>query len=516
MVFPCYNGEELAERGWQMKGKRCIIPVPHSRRGRWVLFAAVSAALVLAAALFLLNKTETRVNRKTPEGLNRYEVNLRLNTDEHTLGISETLRFRNDTGETLDELVMRTWLNAYETEDTSPAALDVWYDDCYYAGFSPGFLQVQDVIWNGERAESAYSNADKTALSVFIPPLKPGEEGTLLLRCVAALPACAGRCGYVGADYQLGNVIPLVSRWENGEWRKETYSPVGDPFLSDCADFQLSLSIPADYAWACSVPLTREKDGFLRGSAQALRDVALCVSPDYCLAEGRANGIPIRSLAKTRAGAARALQDARQALETFEKLYGAYPYPAYTVCSADVPFGGMEYSALSMVSQSNYLEEKAETLELVIAHETAHQWFYGLVGSDQALQPWQDEAASEYATLRYVRERYGESSFETLKYYRVDAPLQERLPGTLTPGSPIDYFSSLTDYSTVVYGRGAALFLALDEMLPGGVDAFLRAYADAFSYQFASRAQFEAFLNRYAGMDLRPLLMDYLDTAMDD
>ena len=92
--------------------------------------------------------------------------------------------------------------------------------------------------------------------------------------------------------------------------------------------------------------------------------------------------------------------------------------------------------------------------------------------------------------------------------------MQDKTPGTLTPGSPIDYFASYADYATVVYERGAALLLALDEMLPGGVDAFLRAYAARFAFQLVSRNEFEAFLNDYAGMDCSPLLLDYLDTVM--
>ena len=93
--------------------------------------------------------------------------------------------------------------------------------------------------------------------------------------------------------------------------------------------------------------------------------------------------------------------------------------------------------------------------------------------------------------------------------------MQERTGTKLTPGSPIDYFGSLNDYATVVYGRGAALLLALDEMLPQGVDAFLRSYAEEFAFQFVSREQLEGFLNAWSGMDLRPLLLDYLDTLME-
>ncbi len=91
--------------------------------------------------------------------------------------------------------------------------------------------------------------------------------------------------------------------------------------------------------------------------------------------------------------------------------------------------------------------------------------------------------------------------------------MAENPPGTLTPGSPIDYFGSLQDYASVVYGRGAALLMALDEMLGGRADDFLRAYAGFFAWRFVPRAEFEQFLNDYAGMDCSPLLLDYLDTA---
>ena len=264
----------------------------------------------------------------------------------------------------------------------------------------------------------------------------------------------------------------------------------------------------------CSALLKRDDSGAWRGGIRGARDAALCVSPDYKVAHGTAAGTPVYVYAKDEAGAKRALASAQKALETFAGLFGPYPYPCLSVCSADFPFGGMEYPALCLISRETFRESEADTLDLTVAHETAHQWFYGLVGSDQAREPWQDEALCEYAMLRYVRARYGQGSFETLKYYRVNMPMRENIPGSLTPGSPIDYFDSLADYSAVVYGRGTALVLALDQMLPGGVDAFLKAYAEAFAYGYASRAQFEAFLNRYAGLDLSPLLLDYLDTAM--
>ncbi len=500
-----------------MAGKRCIIPVP---RGRALIWAAAVLALLLAASGFFAFRGRDGGGAYVPpmlpreDSLDQYAVTLRLNPEEHTVSITETIRFTNRTGETLDTIALRTWLNAFETEETSPASLNEIYEKCYPEGFSPGGLALYDVKWRGEAVAYEYGNGDKTALVLRVPPIKDGETGEIFLRCVAWIPHCAYRTGWMGQDWQLGNVIPLLSRYEDGTWRTDTYSPVGDPFVSDCADFEITAFLPDGCVPCCSALLKQDESGAWRGGIRAARDAALCVSPDYQVARGAAAGTPVYAYAKDEAGAKRALASAEKALETFAGLFGPYPYPSLSVCSAYFPFGGMEYPALCLISGETFRESEADTLDLTVAHETAHQWFYGLVGSDQAREPWQDEALCEYAMLRYVRARYGQGSFETLKYYRVDMPMRENIPGSLTPGSPIDYFDSLADYSAVVYGRGTALVLALDQMLPGGVDTFLKAYAEEFTYGYASRARFEAFLNRYAGQDLSPLLLDYLDTAM--
>ena len=491
---------------------------PRSGRGK-AAAAALLALLMAAGGWFLfLPQAAPKISpalRAASEDLTDYEITLRLIPDEQAIAISETVGFRNGTGEALDSLVLRLWLNAFQREETSPAALDALYDACYPAGFSPGGVTLYDVKWNGGQADYSLEQEDQTVLRVNIPTLKPGEAGTLFVRCVARIPHCAYRTGYADGQYQLGNVIPLLSRYEDGEWRTDAYHPIGDPFLSECANFRLTLDAPKEYTPACSAYLTRGEDGLWRGELPAARDIALMLYESPSVARGTAGETVLYSYAATEAEAKRALAYARKALQTFSELYGGYPYPVYSVCAADFPFSGMEYPALSMIGRDGYAAGKEDSLELVVAHETAHQWFYALAGSDQALSPWQDEALCEYAMLRYVRKQYGQSSYEALKYLRVDAAMAQSVPGGLTPGSPIDYFSDLDDYRAVVYGRGAALLLALDEFLPKGADDFLRAYVQRFSFKTASRADFEAYLNEYAGMDAGPLLLDYLDTKMD-
>ena len=498
-----------------MAGKRCIIPVP--RRFLGMLLLGLAAALTL---LFLALAPQ-RGSSAAPGGgyaldeyRPKYGLILRLDDDTHTLAVTETIDYTNRTGETLEDIVLQTWLNAFETEETSPAALEEIYDACYPEGFSPGYMTLHDVLWNGEARPYEYGNRDRTALKIHIPSLKDGEAGQITLRFLAHIPHCAYRTGYSGGKYQLGNVIPLLARFQDGAWQANAYSPVGDPFVSDCADFDLTLYLPEGMTPACSAKLEQAENGAWRGQILSSRDVAICLYTDGKLAEGKIGNTEILSYADTASSARQALDFARKALQTFQELYGEYPYPSFSLCQVDFPFGGMEYPALVMLPASVYQEGKKDSMELVIAHETAHQWFYALVGSDQYDQPWQDEALCEYCTLQYVKKRYGQGSFDALKYYRAEAPMRESVPGKLTPGSPVDYFGNLTDYSTVVYGRGCAMLLALDELTAGGVNQFLREYVKNFAFGFAARQDFESALCRRFGMDAGPLMLDYLDTAM--
>ena len=67
----------------------------------------------------------------------------------------------------------------------------------------------------------------------------------------------------------------------------------------------------------------------------------------------------------------------------------------------------MEYPTLVMIDQSLYNEKDKFLLEYVIAHETAHQWWYSVIGNDEISEPWLDEALTEYSTVLYFEEKYG-------------------------------------------------------------------------------------------------------------
>lgn len=484
----------------------------------WLTAAALALlGVILLYALLKPAQTAGARAQSASVGLDTYDFQLVFRPVESQLAVSMTLAFTNRTGDTLEDIMLRTWAGAYQSEEHSPAATDELFAACYPGGFSSGGIQLQGVWWNGDYAqEAAFADAAQTALRVPVGELNPGESGTLKLNCLLTIPQCAHRFGYANGVWQFGNALPILAAYDEGVWRMDAYAPVGDPFVSACANYTVSIALPKGYQCAASAACEtlQTADGQkITCRALAVRDFAFALSDSWTQSVRRVNGVRVLSYAGEQKAAERAAEYALEAIKVFEALYGAYPWDTFTLCAVDFPFGGMEYPGLVLIGQTYCAPDYAATLELIVAHETAHQWFYGLVGSDQFYQPWQDEALCEYAMLRYARARYGQTAYENLLLTRVQAPMRESIPRGVTPGSPVTYFADLDGYTAVVYGRGAAFLLAAEEMT-GDLTGFLRAYCDQFAFKLATREDFEALLRAWSGVDITPLMIDYLDTYM--
>ena len=220
----------------------------------------------------------------------------------------------------------------------------------------------------------------------------------------------------------------------------------------------------------------------------------------------------VTSYGLTTQGAWKALKYVRQALLCYSELYGAYPYRHLAVVAVDFPFGGMEYPGLVMIQKGLYESDSEQNLENVAAHEVAHQWWYAVVGSDQYFQPWQDEALAEFSLLDYTEKYYGREARESMAFSRFETAMRVTVPRGVTPGSPVDYFGTMSEYSLVVYRRGASLMVALNTALGDTFHEFLRTYYRQHAFQIASRDDFRQTLRQVSGQDWNALMVDYLDT----
>jgi aminopeptidase N len=175
----------------------------------------------------------------------------------------------------------------------------------------------------------------------------------------------------------------------------------------------------------------------------------------------------------------------------------------------------MEYDGLFFLSHGFfdlYDGTPKGYLTFISAHETAHQWWYGLVGNDQALEPWLDEALCTYMERIFYENVYADSppgSGETLVdwwwYYRVNF----YNPSGWVDGSIYD-FNLFRPYRDAIYLNGAKFLEDLRNLIGDqAFFAFLRDYANKNTYGIATAADFFSILRTHTLKDLDPLITTY-------
>jgi hypothetical protein len=305
--------------------------------------------------------------------------------------------------------------------------------------------------------------------------LEPGSHITVHVPWRLRLPSARDdRIARFRGGLRLGTFLPLLAWDDRRGWLTDPPARIlGESAATPAADFNLRVRAPRGVrVIATGAPL-----GGGRFHARAVRDVALVVGP-FRIRSLVARGVTLRvaSIGLTTRQADIALAFARHALQVLDRRYGPYPWRWYTLVSPpDLSPSGIEYPMLSFVGDSSYAR-------LLIDHETAHQWFYSLVGNDQARDPWLDETLATWAQTR------------------LGSP--EAPPGRVEPpgigrhvGAPMTFWDRHPGwYFYGVYGEGVKALQSLGD--DAAVDCALRAYVARRAYSIAQPGDLLDELNR--------------------
>ena len=501
------------------------------KRKAWLYAAVIVAVMLALAALALWLTLGVRREAKTSlppesdalltaaEGLDEISVVAAFDPDSRTLTARQEMTVCNRSGQVLQEITLRSWSGAYLSQDTSPAATEELFDACYGESFSAGGLTLDNAQVNRVAVTWAWTDEASTVLTLPVKDWQPGESVTVTLDYTVAIPACRSRFGMYEGVWQLGNVFPTAAVWLDGTLRTDEYVSIGYPFLSECANWTVRLTVPAGY----TVATTGSPDGTeavggataCTYTASAVRDFALVLSDSWQTVSVMADDVLITAHARDKASARQMAEYARQAIACYEAHYGPYAYPTLTLCETSLPYDGMSYPRLSMIGAAQTGSKDA--LEEAVARETARQWWGMTVGFDGWYQPWQSEALCEYALLDYVGRTQGDDARESRVFERIETAMRITILEGITPGSPIDYFASISEYNVVTRQRGAALLLALENFLGReGMDDFLSALQGTYRFRIATRQDMEELAALAAGQDLSALFLDYLDTDISN
>jgi hypothetical protein len=394
-------------------------------------------------------------------------------------------------------------------------------DDIYLRLFpnSPtygGAMTVTNLFVGGQPVTPALE-LDATALRVPMSPrLQSGRSVTLTMDFDIRVPTSSavghGLFSYVGGVMALPAVYPLVPVYDDEGWNVDIAPTHGDDLYADVASYEVTISAPLEFTVITSGSCGRPRDGIWACEAAPVREFVVILGRDYKLANRMVNDVVVNSYYYERdeRSGSRALDVAVNALVEFSELFGPYPYTELDVVETPNRLGGMEYPGLIVIQDTLY--PTGSRVEWLTAHEVAHQWWFGMVGSDQVDEPWLDEALTQYSTLLYYEKVYGPERARGVlnaEFIRTHRELIRRgldLPVGLAADT---YTSEL--YWKVVYDKGALYFHDLREEI--GDPAFfevLRVYFRNNRYGIAEPGDWLAAVEEVTGDGYRSIYQEWV------
>ncbi|MCW5876439.1 MAG: M1 family metallopeptidase [Anaerolineales bacterium] len=344
-------------------------------------------------------------------------------------------------------------------------------------------------------------------------PLAPGEALHLAMEYELYLPRGPALLGWTERQTNLVDWYPYAPPYRAGQgWLAHSPAAVGEHGVYESADFEVHIRVrnaPAGLSVAAPAPAEGTDGGWLYRLENARRFV-WSASGHYRRLDARQGDIPISVyfFEEQRDAAEAALRVAREAIEVYSGLFGPYPYEHAAIVMALFP-DGMESDGLFFLDQHyfiTYTYDRRNYLTALTAHEIAHNWWFGQVGSDQALEPWLDESLAIYCELLYYQ-----AVQPDLENWWWDFRIQRFAPGGWV-GSRIYDHNGFAPYVHAVYMRGALFLHELRGMTGDeAFFAFLRDYAEQGRGRIMGRADFFALLAQHSDADISGLLAEYFE-----
>ncbi len=204
-----------------------------------------------------------------------------------------------------------------------------------------------------------------------------------------------------------------------------------------------------------------------------------------------------------------ALEMITAAFGVFSDQFGPYPFTEFDVVDAPVSIGGYEFPGMVYVDDQLRRVGSLADYRYIVAHEVAHQWWYGLVGNDSVEEPWLDESLASYSAAIYLEQVEGRAAGDALVAYWRRAYGQPRGADPLVNSSALE-FAGWAAYRSPAYYQGALFLDALREEL-GDASFFLliRRYLTDFRYTSATTEDFLRLAEEIACRDLDPLFAQW-------
>lgn len=467
-----------------------------------------------------------------------YTISVRLDDVQHTLTGTETLVYTNHSPDVLKEIYIHLWPNGYKNNETAYAKqkLENGSTDFYYAPEEDkGWIDNLAFTVDGSPVTWALTDNVDIAKITLSNPLQPGKSLTLTTPFKVKIPKVFSRLGHEGQLYCITQWYPKPAVYDVNGWNAMPYLDQGE-FYSEFGNFDVTITVPQNYVVAATGVLQTEsekqwiQERVEAGDGAVLKDTVISSAQmktirftqdsihDFAWFADKRFIVKTSSVVLPQSGRTvstwfysshsneKSVKHIDTAVMFYSSLVGEYPYSAASVVETPLVAGaGMEYPMITNMTKVN---------RQVIVHEVGHNWFYGILGSNEREYPWMDESINNYYETRgseseeykprpSVRTNgFGVFSFEGYSGLEVRYLMGARKNTDQASSLPSVAYTD-HNYGAIIYGKASTSFHYLQRYLGDSLfDAMMQAYYEKWKFKHPLPDDFIEHAKTFSGKNL--------------
>lgn len=426
----------------------------------------------------------------------QYFIDATINYYNRFITVSSKVNYTNKTSIPIDEIVFIIYPTIYQTA-----------------------IYIRSVAFgNGTSIDNFRWESHRMVIPLEVP-LQPSEQIEIVHEYELYMPDSGGVFGQSERHLLLSYWYPTIPPFDEEQgWLAYEISFVNGEFVGEyqtfeSADFHVNVQFSdrAENMVIAAGVLPKVQNDIHQFYLPLGRTFVMAISDSYVITEREVNGVLIKgyTLPEVTDSAIVAVDLAEKSLRLYSDLLGPYERDLLSVVQADLDIN-MEFDGLIFIQSSFYWlyrDPPRSDLHIIVPHEVVHQWFFSLVGNNQAMEPWLDESIATYSESLFY-ERYFPEDLEWWWNTRVHSHLP-----TGTIDTSIYLNGGRPEYVHRVYRRGSLFYRDLRETI--GDDAFfsfLTDYAQLHRYEIATGEAFWRTLRSHSDADLTPIFENYFST----
>jgi len=473
-----------------------------------------------------------------------YTIHVSLDDKTKALSADETIRYTNNSPDTLQFIPFHVWMNAYKNDKTafSEQLIRNGNTAFYFADEAQrGYINQLAFKVNNEAANTIMDSNHIDIINLILPhPLAPGQTIVITTPFHVKLPYNFSRGGYEGETFQVTQWYPKLAVYDSKGWHGMPYLDQGE-FYRELGNFDVTIKVPQNYIVAASGNLQteeeldklkalgrqkpeeqsnyklwqqrllpqaiREKKPFdevmppssstfktLHYQLNNVHDFAWFASKLFLV---QYDTVPLNNRTIDaftfynpwdKGKWEKSLKYVKDGVHFYSDQLGEYPYNVVSAVlgKSSKEAGGMEYPTITLLEMSDAGKE----LDATIVHEVGHNWLYGTLATNERDHAWMDEGMNTYYENRYINNKYVSVKRKGLLSNKLPADEDTLLLNTLIKlhkDQPIDITAdSLTElnYELSVYFKGSLWMKQLEEKLGKALfDSSMRHYYNQWQFK---------------------------------